>query len=458
MPRLNDRAFHIVKNEIERCYKDGPEAQIERVILLSRLESLRAYPGKPMTRVEIWEVLSDVAPDFSQAVLMEAESVDADSPLLGVSMGIGAVAVLVSAAIGVDAMPGEVITASSPSTTTLDRPSEKTIKVSDETSAIAAAEIFSRGLESAQPEPKFQPLSEKQARGLRQLLGLKPGEVVALAERRPVLLNSAKAVSTVANSQDSPFELAMHMGWQAALKGQNPPHSAQHWGEAAALWSSAIAYLDQVPAQDTNYAAAQLKKTFYQQNLQQTRSHQAEALKFDQRDPAAAQAKIPNLSPSLVQSDRQTPRFSTAQRSENPLDAAKKYGWQAAVASQNAPHPAEKWADISKLWQKALKTLDGIEKSHPAYAEAQQIKARYQQNLMTIRDRYQQEQTAAQRLQSLQATLAEMDYYFRPNTTQAEQLTSIIKSLKTIPSGTQAYAQAQQLIVDANIRMSAINP
>jgi hypothetical protein len=454
MPRLNDRAFHIVKNEIERCYKDGPEDQIERVILLSRLESLRTYPGKPMTRVEIWEVLSDVAPNFSQDVLMEAESVDTDSPLLGVSMGIGAVAVLVSAALGVDAVPGEVISAAPPSTTaTLDRPSEKTIIVSAETSAVAAAEM---GIGKEQPEPKFH--SERQMRSLRQLLGLKPGETIN--ERRPVPINSASAANPGVTDRQ-PFDLAKHIGWQAALKGQNPPHSAQHWGEAAALWSAAIAYLDQVPPQDSNYAAAQLKKSFYQHNLQQTRAHQAAALKIAQleesKNQSAAQATSSDPSPKLAQSANQTPRFS-AQSTENPIEVAKNYGWQAAVASQNAPHPAEEWADISRLWQAALTNLDRIERSHPSYAEAQTIKAQYEKNLSAIRDRYQQEQTAAQRLQSLQATLSEMDHYFRPDTTQAAQLQSIIKSLKSIPSGTQAYARAQQLIVDANSRMSEIDP
>ncbi len=444
MPRLNDRAFQIVKNEIERCYKDGPEAQIERVILLSRLETLRTYQGKPMTRVEIWEVLSDVAPNFSQDVLLEAESVDTDSPLLGVSMGIGAVAALVSAAIGVDSTPVKLASASPVPTASLNRSSENTIQVSTVNSAGTAAEI---GFEKAQPEPTFQMLSQNQADSLRRLLSLKPNESATLNNRRPVPLNE---------QTDHPFQLAMQKGWQAAIKGQNPPHSAQHWGETAALWSRAIAHLEQVQPKDSYYAAAQLKKSIYQQNLQQIRSHQAAALKIAQDEQKQRSQSVAHVViPSPNQSPHHAPQFST-QPAENLLDAAKRYGWQASVASQNAPHPAEKWADISRLWQAALKNLNSIDRAHPAYAEAQKIKARYEQNLTAIRDRYQKEQTAAQRLQSLQATLAELDYSILPNATEASRLASIIEKLKSIPSGTQAYAIAQPLIADATKRMGEV--
>lgn len=439
MSRLNDRAFQIIKNEIERCHTDSTDAHIERAILLSRLETLRTHPGKPMTRVEIWEVLSDVAPNFNQNVLMEAESVETDSPLLGMSMGVGAVAMLVSAAIGVDSIMAETASVPAQSTPTLSKATAKTITIStDSSSASAAAEI---GAEKEQPEPKFQQLSPSQKDSLRQLLSLEVIESQALNNRRPTALNSAETTH--------PFERARQIGWQAALKAQNPPHSAQHWSETAALWREAIAYLEQVPSSDSDYPAAQLKKTIYQRNLQAISAREAAALKLIQSGQNVAQATT-----SSTPSPSQTPRFSTpAARSEDRLEVAKRYGWQAAIASQNAPHSAQQWADISRLWQTALLSLNDIDHTHPSYAEAQRIKGQYQHNLNAIRDRYQQEQTASQRLQSLQATLAELGY---PSAAQSAQLASIIEKLKTIPAGTQAYLHAQSLIAEVSRRMGAI--
>jgi hypothetical protein len=449
MFRLNERAFQIIKNEIDRCHTDSADAHIERAILISRLETLRTHPGKPMTRVELWEVLSDVTPNFDQNVLMDAESVETDSPLLGMSMGVGAVAMLVSAAIGIDSLMTETASVPAQSAPTLGKTTPQAITVSStETSANAAAEI---GSEKEQPEPKFQQLSPSQKDSLRQLLSLEV-EPQALNNRRPTALNSAAI---------QPFERAREIGWQAALKAQNPPHSAQHWGETAALWRAAIAYLNQVPPGDSNYSAAQLKKSIYQRNLQAIEAQEAAALKRIQRGQNVAQA------PASTPSASQSPRFSmqrtgdlagdlsnlSRDRSEDRLNEAKRYGWQAAVASQNAPHSAETWADISRLWQTALQNLNDIDKAHPRYAEAQRIKVQYQQNLNAIRDRYQQEQTASQRLQSLQATLAELGY---PNAAQSAQLASIVEKLKTIPAGTQAYLHAQSLIAEVSNRMGAI--
>ena len=432
MPRLSDRAFEIVKSEIERHYGEDPKDQIERVILLARLESLRLHQGKPMTRIEIWEVLSDIAPDFNQKVLREAEKVDIESsPLLGVSMGVGAVAVLVAAALGMDSMA--------------DGSPVPWLKASSQTDP-------QQPNNPAQQAAKAKATIESNA---------KPQ---VLNDQRPILVNFGK-VSDKAQpeAQADPFETARSIGWQAALKSQNPPHSAQHWSETAALWSSAIEQLEQVPRQSENYQQAQLKKKVYEQNLQEIRARQTEAMKLARAQAAKGTAKEQNTTPKgdlktaqATVNAEQTPRFS-AQSTEDPLKVAKRYGWQAALASQNAPHSAEEWANVSRLWQTALLNLDDIDAAYPRYAEAQQVKARYQKNLSEIRDRYQQEQNAAQQIQSLDATLTEMDSSIMPNMTKYIQLKSIMGKLKAIPAGTQAHARAQEMIANVARKMNEID-
>ncbi|MGB7084423.1 MAG: hypothetical protein WBD47_02635 [Phormidesmis sp.] len=434
MSRLSDRAFQIIKNEIDRRYTDSSEDQIERAILIARLQTLRSRDGKPMDRVQIWEELSDIMPNFDQNILIEAAHIDADSPLMGASIGVGAVAMLVSTAMGIDTL------------------------VSNPTAPVA--QLLSLKPENGQNR-RATPVRQNTAQNdlqnapsvdsdLRARLTVAATSSATTPEKTP----ASSTEATVGTQNKNAFEQAQKLGWQAALKSQNPPHSAQRWGETAALWQQALVQLEAVSSQDPDYAAAQIKKTLYQQNLQQVKAHQEVAQLAEQPNTPVAssvQAQAPRFS-----GQPSRPAAQPAVQNEDSLKLAKRYGWQAAVASQNAPHPPEKWADISRLWQTALINLDGIQPDHPSYGEAQDVKARYQQNLAEIRQRYQMEQTATQRLQSLQATITEIGNNVAPSATKSRQLEAIIVRLKTIPAGTQAHSQAQQLIVEINRQLKAI--
>ncbi|MEL6471576.1 MAG: hypothetical protein AAFQ74_17770 [Cyanobacteria bacterium J06623_4] len=450
MPRLSDRAFQIVKDELDRCYGDKPDEQLERVIMLSRLENLRMSDGKPVSRIELWEEFSDVSPAFDPIVLTQALAADANDSLLGTPIGVGAVAVLVAAAVGVDA-----ISASAPVVPL----------TSDSTNLPAANSAVSNFLpvsatESATPSPTASAPSFTR-RFTRRLFDRFKDTVPAygsdLAERRVIPADGEAQPEAAALGKAQPdalrsptvitapvkdaFETARAFGWRASLKAQNPPYSAQHWAETAVLWEQAIKLLDQVPRGDESYAAAQAKKVVYERNLAhiQDRKQAANAIAADTQ-PA--------------------PKFSAAKPSapqENDLAIAKRYGWQAALASQNAPHPAEKWADISRIWQLALKQLQTIDADHPDYEAAQQVKITYQQNLLAIRKRYQQEQNANQRLQSLKATIAEIESSITlSNSSKRDQLLAIVGRLRTIPANTVAYQQAQLVIDETTSKISAL--
>ena len=368
MPRLSDRAFHLLKNEVEYRYRIGLNNSIERIVLLARLKTLRAREGKPMSQIELWQEVSDVAPDFSSAVLAEACAGNR-LPVMSATVSVGAIAALSAITLGIEAQQSNIAILSTAST----------MLVQDA------------------PSP--------------------------LTSYRVTAPRSSLSVLAVPNTDA--FEIAKSLGWRAALKGQNPPHSEQRWREAAALWRQAIAQLDQITASQTHYEAAQKKKALYQQNLQQVEMHQI-----------AARRPTPN--------GISGPQFSSSR--PDWLAVAKGYGWQAALASQNAPHPAEQWAEIAEVWEVALLTLDRVEPTHAQYAEAQQVKARYRQNLSAIRHRYQIEQTTARQLQALQRAILLLDRTAVSSASRDSQLQSIVQQLETIPAGTQAQAIAQQLI------------
>ncbi|MGB3787464.1 MAG: hypothetical protein WA949_05600 [Phormidesmis sp.] len=256
--------------------------------------------------------------------------------------------------------------------------------------------------------------------------------------------------------QESAFEKARAFGWQAALKGQSPPNTPQHWGEVALLWQQAIYFLDQVPASDPNYAAAREKQAVYEQNLQQIMVRQLAALTTALTTEAKQVAAVSTTQvPGRDVSRREVTQVAPPVVEEDWVAIAKKQGWQAAIASQNAPHPVEKWADISRLWQNALQTLEKIDTQSSQNAEAQVIKAQYQENLSAIRKRYQIEQITAQRLQSLQATLREIERSSPVATNNKRtQLVAIIGRLRTIPQGTTAYSPAQRLIATTTAELN----
>lgn len=419
MPRLSDRAFQLVKEEIDRCYGATPDEQLERVIVLARLENLRIQEGSPLSRIELWETLSDVSSKFDQQVILQAAKLNVDSSVVNTSIGVGAIAVLVAASINADAN-----TATAPVVSEVRLTPEQTIGQSKQAQLTTQADSSvgrAQPIAAANEQPRFAQATQ----------------AVSAAD---ITAESSVEVSKADSGepeQKSAFEMARTYAWQAALKAQNPPHSATHWAQTAELWQQAIGQLEQVPEGGENYAIAQSKKATYQSNLRQIQARQQAAIASE-------------TSPS--------PQFSNAAASEGSLATAKKFGWQAALASQNAPHPAEKWADISRLWQIALQHLNKVEPDHPDYAEAQQVKAQYQENLAMIRQRYQQAQDASQSLQSLRATLAELETSGRlSGSSGAAQLTAILQRLRTIPTGTVAYQEAQPLIVTTQNRLDGLS-
>ncbi|MEO1387254.1 MAG: hypothetical protein AAFV85_07765 [Cyanobacteria bacterium J06634_6] len=419
MTRLSDRTFQILKDEVNRHYMPTPEQRlsqqqdVERIILIARLEALHEQSGQAVTQAQLWEELCDIVPNFDRQILRRVGRVDITKPLADASFGLGVAGI---------------------------------------SATLLLANPFN--LQASQQGESSQAIADTS--------------------------NASRPSSMAASRSQNLYETAKAFGWQAAVKGQNPPHSVQHWRETASLWAQAIALLDQVPPRDRFYPIAQTKKAEYQRNLKQIQARQAAAQdnnrlipkpQFSRRiaqtkptSPPAVQRSVSGVAAAAeatstaatVASVATPPPAAAAQTAAqgSALELAKQYGWDAAIAAQNAPHPAEKWADISRTWQLAIHSLNQVDTEHPDYAEAQQVKERYEHNLSIIRIRYQQEQDASQRLQSLQASLAELDR-ISPVTSPARysQMQAIVERLQSIPAGTVAYKQAQQLIANIQAQM-----
>lgn len=398
MARLSDRAFKVIELEIESLHNQGVIDKLDSIILFSRLQTLQAESGKHLTRIQIWDNLCDVIPDINPKVLTSVAANGKNLSDIRISAGVGATAVLVASTFGMGS-----------TTASTNAPTLPVSQVS--WGEVKSAANAGNQVESRAENPLVKPLS----------------------------LKARFTKTRVKASESNAFIQAKRLGWQAALMGRNPPHSSQHWRETAALWRQAIVYLDQVPKSYADYAAVEDKIAFYQRNLAEVEDRRVAATAREN----SAQALNPTPS-----SREKGPQFSVAEVDD--LAIARRHGWQAALASQSAPYPAQKWVDISRLWKTALHHLEQIPTDSTQYAEAQRIKSTYQQNLEAVRQRYRQEQAASQSVASLQAALNEIEQSGLPYQARNRQNQAILTKLRAIPTGTDAYLQAQNAIIQVN--------
>ncbi|OKH52562.1 hypothetical protein NIES2101_14105 [Calothrix sp. HK-06] len=140
--------------------------------------------------------------------------------------------------------------------------------------------------------------------------------------------------------------------------------------------------------------------------------------------------------------------------SNNYIEAAKQYAIEAAKASQNPPHPADKWEQIAEQWNNAIQQLKNIDVKEAGYVEAQKLIAQYQTNLGTIQSRQRYETEAKQILEAANRDIKRLIVSAPSDTQQFKaEIHDIINQLRTVKSGTTSYPEAQQLIVMAQKRL-----
>ncbi|MEG3882198.1 magnesium transporter, partial [Microcoleus sp. herbarium7] len=81
------------------------------------------------------------------------------------------------------------------------------------------------------------------------------------------------------------------------------------------------------------------------------------------------------------------------------LAAAQKLAMEAAVMTQNPPHPLENWQQVQGKWQESIKLLEAIPDSSPVVTQAQEKLSVYRTNYQAITNRIVTEQKAATNLE-----------------------------------------------------------
>lgn len=72
MPRLYNRAFEIIRTELNNCCTNDPLGKAEKKICLQQLQQLREEQGAPASLAELRNTIVTVVPQFSQKELQKA--------------------------------------------------------------------------------------------------------------------------------------------------------------------------------------------------------------------------------------------------------------------------------------------------------------------------------------------------------------------------------------------------
>jgi hypothetical protein len=355
MPRLNNRAYQVLRTEIQKCAGDGPLSQIEQNLVLEELEKLRSQPGSPAALKELRKLVIGAYPKFSEKTLSVAAKANCSLSIWGqirlaVLVLIGAAVVLVGTggALGL----AIILLSSTDSESVASNASSLTNSTSMSTEdhfqkATALVEQVEQ-LVNKVTMPVDLALCEKKLREAKKHLDELPVSstvsssyqtYVRRSKRRSKRRSSQQIIYYDQSASNEPTEqftlirsrfeqmqarvnelkvekartgtlikAAQEFAFAAAKAGQNPPHSVPYWQQIESLWSQAIDRLEEIPVGNPNYVESQKLLVTYQANLvtvQTRRRIEQESVEALEQ----ANSQIENLVASILDRNRTISRI-----------------------------------------------------------------------------------------------------------------------------------------------------
>jgi hypothetical protein len=191
---------------------------------------------------------------------------------------------------------------------------------------------------------------------------------------------------------------------------------------AIAQWQTALDQLEQIPGETLAGKSAQQKLSAYQRDFQEI--------------------------VGLAAGNQHTLIL---------ISTAREYSQRAANQGQNPPHTTQEWQQIIELWEDAIAQVELISQDDlTGYAEAQKMRAEYQQNLGQIKIRLQAEEESVRTFEQAQQETAHLLAIATPTNRDytISQLQSIINQLEQVQNGTTVYLEAQSQLLSAQNKLS----
>ncbi|MEG3842647.1 hypothetical protein [Microcoleus sp. herbarium14] len=434
MGRLTDRAFDILRAEVDRCAAtDSVAGAVYRSMVIKRLEKLRSQNGTFASIEEIRDTFKDEFPNFSEKALKEAVKANRPPGLFGKIIWIGGFLGAGAGIIWLVNLPIPIIRKPvantfpillTPSFSSMDynyRQAIALVEQSDQlvNKATAVADFHLGEIKSKQAQKHLDALPV-------WFLGYYPQTYCSFfgctwrftvdefeAARKNVGRMDAQIFQQKnAFSQLSQVEQSLAGAKQEYQQAKN----AADRQKASINWQSAIDQLNQIPAETLAGETAKKK------------------LQAAERDFQA----MGGVATGSV-------------RADNLIEAAKEFALSAAVASQKPPHPAAQWEQIAGLWEEGINRLKMVPVDNPGYLDAQTKLAEYQKNLGIAQIRLQTEKDSATVLQEAKSLFANLqkDVNSQNSGNSLSQLQEIINKLESVKPGTTVYPESQKWLQSA---------
>jgi hypothetical protein len=443
MFRLNHRAKEILRAEVQKCSSSDFAGQVQRNIVLKRLEKLRSSKGEPASLEELRDTVSDIFPNFSEKALKAAARANHPPGALskikwtaGIIVGSAGVLWLVNLPYPMIRWP---VARTAP---ILLLPSYISMDYHYR-HAIARVEQADQLINKV-TSPADLTLGEVKVKEAQAHLDALPvwflgywpqytfwfGWQFTLDEFETARANVGRMEAKVFQEKNALKQLNQGVGaLNAAQQQYQKGQTAADKETAIASWQAAIDRLEQVPPETLAGRTAQTQLAAALRDFEQVASL------------AAGGARTSTL-----------------------IEAAQQFALAATDAAQNPPHSADEWEEIASLWQQAIERLTQVPVADPGYIEAQKLLAKYQRNLGIVRIRLSAEQASVEALKQAKDTIqtmftstASQDLAVNRNQLLA-QLQGIINQLETVKSGTTAYPEAQALLASAQNKLKLFQP
>jgi hypothetical protein len=436
MGRLTDRAFDILRAEVDKCAADDALAgAVYRKMVMKRLEKLRSQNGTFASKEEIRDTFKDEFPNFSEEALKAAVKANQPPGLFDKIILAGTLLGGAAGIIWVINLPFPMIR----------WPVAKTMPILllpsfismdyNYRQAIALVEQSDQLVNKATAAADFEYGDTKVKQAQKHLdalpvwfLGYYPKTYCSFSgctwrftvdEFQAARKNIGRMDAQIFQQKNAFTELnQVEQTLDAAKQEYQQAKTAADRQKATGNWQSAIDRLNQIPAETLAGETAKKK------------------LQAAQRDFQA----MGGIATGSVHAD-------------NLIEAAKEFALSAAVASQKPPHPAAQWEQIAGLWEEGINRLKMIPVDNPGYLDAQTKLAEYQKNLGISQIRLQAEKDSEKALQAAKSLFANLqnnvNYPSQNGGYALSQLQQIINQLESVKPGTTVYPESQKWLQSA---------
>ncbi|MEM9905060.1 MAG: hypothetical protein AAF921_08575 [Cyanobacteria bacterium P01_D01_bin.44] len=441
MPRLSERAFSLLNQELKRLIK--PLEQVRYDIVLKRLQKFCQQDGPPLDYDALREAIIDIFPEFDDGVLRKAAQVNQPNPV------VGAVGWIATIAVGAVAIAGGLWIINLPYPM-IRWPVARTAPMlllpsfmrmdHNYRQAIIYTEQADQLINNATSAQDFELGADKADQAQRHLDKLPVWFLGYYPQRYCAWFNcgwqftldefeDARALIGRMDAQIFQEENALQLleegtlAVETAKRRYEALQSTEEKLTILGMWQEGMDKLNEIPSGTLAGQTAQTRLEAFQRDYETVAG-------------TRANASQPN---TFVQ-------------------VAKQYAAQATQAAQNPPHTADTWGRIVILWAEAIDQLDQVPPNSPGYTEAQTLKVGYLNNLKQIKERRSTETAATQTLKQVEARVTRLIQTgsTQPTPQLLADLQSVINQLDKIPPGTTAYDSAQQLLQQAENRLSIL--